>query len=165
MASEMAASMFSTTMMAPKSRQLCLAMSARDKAAICVLTASATASASCGESVTRTAEARGSCSAWLRRSAACKIRVGGVVGNNEDFAGPGDHIDAHRTGHHLFGQGDKDISGTDNDIDLGGWSACRRPGPQWPRHCPLYRRHPPRLCWPPPEDGAPRSRPPWVALP
>ena len=45
-----------------------------------------------------------------------KFRIGAFIGNNQNFTGTGNHIDANRTGDNFFGERDIDISGTGDYI-------------------------------------------------
>ena len=45
--------------------------------------------------------------------------IGGLIGDNENFAGAGDHVDAHRTSHDLLGQSNINIARSGDNVHLG----------------------------------------------
>ena len=65
----------------------------------------------------RTAWARSSCSAWLRRSAAIQDGVLVAVGDHQDLRGTGDHVDADLAKDLALGFGDVDVAGADDLVD------------------------------------------------
>ena len=73
-------------------------MSARGRVAACASTSRATASARVGEGVTRMTCAAASCSAWLSRSAATMLGIGAVVGDDQQLARAGGHVDGGAAG-------------------------------------------------------------------
>ena len=58
----------------------------------------------------------GSCSAWLRRSAARKSAFASSVGDDEDLTGTSEQIDANLACHQFLCESDVDITGADNDV-------------------------------------------------
>ena len=60
--------------------------------------------------------APGECSAWAIRSAATKSGSGGVVGQDDDLAGPGDAVDGHLAEDVPLGQGHEDVAGADDHV-------------------------------------------------
>ena len=46
-------------------------------------------------------------------------RIGRIVGQEQNFARPGDGVDVHFAEHHALGRGDKDISRADDLVDFG----------------------------------------------
>ena len=48
-----------------------------------------------------------------------ECRIGGIIGDYQDLAGSGNHVDVHFTEYHLLGKGHEYIAWTDDLIDLG----------------------------------------------
>ena len=77
----------------------------------------ATASASASESVTRTAAACSSCSAWLMRSAAMSSGSAVGVGDDEDLGRAGLGIRPHESRDGALGGRDEVVARTGHDVD------------------------------------------------
>ena len=69
--------------------------------------------------VMRMAEARRSCSACESRSAAQIDRIGRAIGQHEDFARAGDHIDIYHAVEQALGCGDVNVARADNLVHAG----------------------------------------------
>ena len=96
--------------MAPKSRQLAAAVSARDNSFSCRSTAASTASANASSSVIRIDCALAVMLGLSEQVGSDPVRIVVLVGNDKHFRGAGDHVDADGAEDMAFGGGDIGIA-------------------------------------------------------